>query len=221
VLTQLNASRSLFQSYLRIRSSVSSSTSPELTAARNDLQDVLHNLQADIEELVEAVNAVELDPYSFGLQIDEVRRRRKLVDEVGDEVNKMHNDLKSVQETQLKSPGFLPDPSKFDDEDDYAQEFEQQRQQEIMHEQDEVIDEVFQTVRTLRQQGDAFGQELEEQGELLNDMDNMADRVGGKLQYGLRKMGQVIEQNEDKWSSCCIGLLIAVLIILLLLLLIL
>jgi member of the syntaxin family of t-SNAREs len=201
VLSQLNTSRSLFASYLRIRSSASSSTSPELIEARNELQNVLRELQGDIEDLVETVKAVESDPYAFGLQIEEVQRRRRLVDEVGDEVMKMHEELVKTVQNAHKGKGpangsYLPDPSTFDDEDDYAAEFEQQRQQEIMQEQDQVLDGVFRTVGTLRQQADVFGHELEEQGQLLEEADVVADRVGVKLQSGMKRIGQVIKQNE-------------------------
>jgi hypothetical protein len=55
---------------------------------------------------------------------------------------------------------------------------------------------VFRTVGNLRQQADDMGRELEEQGELLEDADKVADRVGGKLQTGLKKMGTVIKKNE-------------------------
>lgn len=87
----------------------------------------------------------------------------------------------------------------------------------IMHEQDEQLDEVFQTVENLRMQADDMGRELEEQGEILEAVDNLADRVGGKLQTGIQKVGWVIRKNEDTMSSCCIGVLILVLIILLIL----
>ena len=214
--------------------------------SRNELQSVLKDLQTDIEDLVETVKAVESDPYSFGLQIEEVRRRRKLVDEVGNEVLKMHDELmKTVQDAQGKGKAaakgtYLPDPSTFDDEDDYATEFEQHRQQELMQEQDEAIDGVLQTMGNLRQQADVIGQVLGEDRQLLDEVDTMADRVGGKLETGIRRIGQVIKQNEgmlhetwkyslplltscqivDTWSSCCIGVLIAVLILLLVVLLV-
>jgi member of the syntaxin family of t-SNAREs len=114
---------------------------------------------------------------------------------------KMHDELvKTVQNAQKgKGPAngsYLPDPSTFDDEDDYAAEFEQQRQQEIMQEQDQVLDGVFRTVGTLRQQADVMGHELEEQGQLLDEADVVADRVGVKLQSGMKRIGQVIKQNE-------------------------
>ncbi|ORY19275.1 t-SNARE [Clohesyomyces aquaticus] len=224
VLSALNNTRPLFASYLRIRSSASSPNSPELREARTELEQTLQDLSQDLEDLIESVKAVEHDPYRFGLEIDEVERRRKLVKDVGDEVENMREELlQTVHDAQKKGKGavngdMLPDPDSFDDQDEYAA-FEQERQMEMMHEQDEALDGVFQTVGNLRQQANDMGRELEEQGELLDDVDNVADRVGGKLQTGLKKVGWVIKKNEDRWSSCCIGVLIFLLILLLVLLL--
>jgi t-SNARE syntaxin family protein len=95
---------------------------------------------------------------------------------------------------------------------------------------------VFQTVGNLRLQADTMGRELEEQADMLDDVDNITERVGGKLQTGMKKINYVIRKNEgesaefhvnhglsadkmtsDTFSSCCIGVLIFVLIILLVL----
>jgi t-SNARE syntaxin family protein len=170
--------------------------------------------------LVDSVKAVEHDPYRYGLEIDEVERRRRLVKDVGDEVEDMHAELaKIVDQTQIhgKPKGkdaSLPHPSAFDSEDeneagdgDYAQ-FEQQRQEEIMQQQDEALDDVFKTVGTLRQQADTMGRELEEQADLLDDVDNIADRVGGKLQTGIKKIGWVIRKNEGLYFPISFVLLL-------------
>ncbi|KAF2125287.1 hypothetical protein P153DRAFT_378771 [Dothidotthia symphoricarpi CBS 119687] len=219
VLSALNTSRPLFKSYLRIRSSASSANSPELLEARHELEQTLQDLSQDLADLVESVKAVEVDPYRFGLEIDEVERRRRLVKDVGDEIENMHDTLRqTVQHAQNTG---LPDPESFEEDEDHYAAFEQERQLEMMHDQDEALDGVFRTVGNLRQQADDMGRELEEQGELLNDVDNVADRVGGKLQTGIQKVGWVIKKNEDRWSSCCIAVLIFVLIVLLVLLLIL
>lgn len=213
MLSALNTARPLFSSYLRIRSSASSANSPELREARTELEQTLQDLTQDLEDLIESVKAVEHDPYRFGLEIDEVERRRKLVKDVGDEVESMREELsRTVQDAQGKGKGavnghMLPDPDSFEEEqDDYAA-FEQERQMEMMHEQDEQLDGVFRTVGNLRQQADDMGRELEEQTELLNDVDNVADRVGGKLQTGLKKVGWVIKKNEGAFDTladtCC------------------
>lgn len=185
---------------------------------------------------------MEHDPYRFGLEIDEVERRRTLVRDVGNEIENMRDELQhTIQDAKntgksAANGDALPDPDSFEDEDNYAA-FEQEQQLTMMHEQDEALDGVFQTVGNLRQQADDMGRELEEQGEMLNDVDTVADRVGGKLQTGIKKVGWVIRKNEgtdpvtpsdgitdfasDSWSSCCIGVLIFVLILLVVLLLIL
>ncbi|RMY89568.1 hypothetical protein D0862_10193 [Hortaea werneckii] len=252
--------RPLLTSYLRIRSSASSATSPELVEARQELEGTLTDLTADLQDLVDSVKAVEGDPGRYGLSHAEVDRRRRLVGEVGREVEEMHSQLNTTIQTSdaRKGGGGLAHPDSFgaaadedgdplagqDDGDDGYGEWEQQRQMEMMHEQDEALDGVFQTVGNLRLQADTMGRELEEQAEMLEDTENIADRVGGKLANGIKKVRYVIEKNEgmsaglglrehfalreilltngtDRWSSCFIAVLIFVLILLLILVLVL
>ncbi|KAF2163497.1 hypothetical protein M409DRAFT_26108 [Zasmidium cellare ATCC 36951] len=224
VLSLLQQTRPLLSSYLRIRSSASSSTSPELVEARQELQSNLTDLSADLQDLVDSVKAVEGDPYKYGLDVAEVSRRRRLVEDVGKEIEDMHQQLNETVHAADAKKGKAPlaHPDSFGDMDEDEQDdgygaWEEQRQMETMHEQDEALDGVFQTVGNLRAQADTMGRELEEQAELLEDTENITDRVGGKLQTGMKKIRYVIEKNEDRYSSCCIALLIIVLIILLIL----
>jgi t-SNARE syntaxin family protein len=144
---------------------------------------------------------VEHDPYRFGLEIDEVERRRRLVKDVGAEIENMRDELQhTIDDAKNKGKSAangnaLPDPDSFEDDDAYAA-FEQEQQLEMMHQQDEDLDSVFRTVGNLRQQADDMGRELEEQGEMLHEVDTVADRVGGKLQDGIKKVGWVIRKNE-------------------------
>lgn len=198
VLSALNTSRPLFKSYLRIRSSASSANSPELREARQELEQTLQDLSQDLEDLVESVKAVEHDPYKFGLEIDEVERRRRLVKEVGDEIENMHEALQQTVEQAQKKGNVLPDPDSFEEDGDNYAQFEQEQQMQIMHDQDEALDGVFRTVGNLRMQADDMGRELEEQGEMLKDVDTVADRVGGKLQTGMKQVGSIIRRNEGE-----------------------
>lgn len=196
MLSAVQQTRPLFSSYLRIRSLAISPTSPELVQAGTELRTTLEELSTDLHDLIDSVQAVEHDPYRFGLDIDEVSRRRRLVNEVGGEIQSMRKEL---QET-VHSGSTLPNPADFDNVhnegvDDYG-EFEQQRQMEMMHEQDEQLDGVFKTVGNLRQQADDMGRELEEQAVVLDEVDTLADRVGGKLQNGVKKVGHIIRKNE-------------------------
>ncbi|KAK3901118.1 t-SNARE [Staphylotrichum tortipilum] len=248
VLTQLQSARPLFTSYLRIRSLTTSAASPELASARADLESSLSALAEDLADLVESVRAVESNPSQYGLSTAEVARRTRLVQEVGGEVDDMREELAKAASTTTSStsrgaattkprPGRaavnddLPDPSSFAIPDgetdnnfrdpDYAAEFEREQQVVMMREQDEHLDGVFHTVGNLRRQADDMGRELEEQAEMLQVVDELADRVGGRLQTGMEKLKYVMRRNEDRLSSCCIGVLIVVLVILLILLLVL
>ncbi|KAK4645949.1 hypothetical protein QC761_206060 [Podospora bellae-mahoneyi] len=223
VLTQLQTTRPLFTSYLRIRSLSSSTTttpSPELISARAELQSSLESLSEDLSDLLASIRAIETNPSHFNLSSTEITRRKRLVQEVGNEIDDMREELS-------KTSSSLPDPSSFADLDnpergeDYAAQFEQEQQVMMMREQDQHLDGVFQTVGNLRRQADSMGRELEEQAEMLEVVDGLADRVGGRLQTGMDKMKYVLKRNEDTLSSCCIGVLILVLVILLVILLIL
>ncbi|KAE8384786.1 SNARE domain protein [Aspergillus alliaceus] len=238
VLATLQTTRPLFSSYLRIRSLAKSPSNPELQQARSELEATLTELTADLDDLVESVRAIEQDPYRYGLELEEVERRRKLVEEVGGEVEKMREELQRTV-INAAAPGSgqagasisnsssgLPNPSDFDNvlspsaddrRDDYYAALEQQRQMELMHEQDEQLDGVFRTVGNLRQQADDMGRELEEQAVMIGEVDTLADRVGGKLQRGVSKIKYIVRKNEDTMSSFCIAVLIFVLVLLLIL----
>jgi len=145
------------------------------------------------------------------------------VDEVGGEVDDMREELlKAAAQTHTPIVGGSRDNRDGDEGAmDYNAEFEQQQQQTMMAEQDTQLDDVYRTVGNLRMQASEMGRELEEQAEMLEVVDGLADRVGGRLQTGLKSMGTVIRRNEDGLSSCCIAVLIFVLILLLVLVLVL
>ena len=238
VLSLLDTTRPLFTSYIRIRSSAASPSNPQLVEAREELESNLTDLSTDLQDLIDSVKAVEGDPYKYGIDIDEVSRRRRFVQDIGAEIEDMHQQLnQTVSKAPLAHPDSFGAAEGEEDDDEYGQ-FQEQRQMEMMHEQDQALDGVFQTVGNLRLQEDTMGRELEEQADMLDDVDNITERVGGKLQTGMKKINFVIRQNEgkhaflnvnecslankvalDTWSSCCIGVLIFVLIILLVILL--
>lgn len=157
------------------------------------------------------MRAIETDPYRFGLELSEVQRRRKLVDDVGGEVASMRAEL---QQTVTSNPGpadaKLPNPTEFDaaleEEEgggrgDYYASMEMQRQSELMHEQDEQLDGVFRTVGNLRQQASDMGRELEDQAVMIDEVDTLAERVGGKLNNGMARIRHIVRKNEGMYIS--------------------
>jgi len=227
VLSTLTTTRSLFTSFLRIRSLSQSPTSPELLSARSEVLDSITTLLEDLADLTASVQAVQSDPYKYGLEIEEVSRRQRLVSEVSGEVEDMREELakrdtqKPGIEANGKETGAGGGFREEEDTEDYTQEFEREQQLQMFREQDRDLDSVFHTVGNLRQQASDMGRELEEQTEMLETVDGLADRVGGRLQTGMKKMGEVVRAGEEKWSGLCVWLLVFALIILLVLVLVL
>ncbi|EJS42170.1 tlg1p [Saccharomyces arboricola H-6] len=90
-------------------------------------------------------------------------------------------------------------------------------QEQMLREQDVHLDGIHKTMQNLHIQAQTMGNELEDQGQLLDNMDEGMDTVVNKLARGRRQLEWVYEKNKEKYDDCCIGLLIVVLIILLVL----
>jgi t-SNARE syntaxin family protein len=96
------------------------------------------------------VKAVQSDPYKYGLEIEEVSRRKRLVDEVGGEVEDMREELQKTLGNvaaagRLGGGGGGAFDSGTEVGPDYTTEFEQQQQMVMMREQDQDLEGVFRT----------------------------------------------------------------------------
>lgn len=80
--------------------------------------------------------------------------------------------------------------------DDPYTAHEQLHQQQLMRNQDEQLDSVYRTVRNLGIQAGDMGRELEEQNEIIQDTDAIAERVDGKLKKGVKGLDRFIRKNE-------------------------
>ncbi|TAQ89749.1 hypothetical protein B7494_g1943 [Chlorociboria aeruginascens] len=196
VQTQLSHIRPLFTSYLRIQSLLPSPSnpSPELLSATSELNAALTTLSEDLLDLRDAVAAVQSDPYRYGLEIDEVSRRRRFVDEVAGEIEDMQDELsnKTAPNGNGKGKGRQM-PEYVEGQEDTYREFEEQQQVQMFAEQDTQLDSVSHTIGNLRAQASEMGRELEEQREMLEVVDSMADRVGGRIS---RLEGSAVEGLE-------------------------
>lgn len=201
----LEQTRLSFTSFLRIRSLVSS-TSPELISARKDLTDNLTALADDLADLTAAVRAIEKDPYQYGLDVADVARRGRFVQEVCQEVEGMREEMGregDVREAQQQHPqgGFVGDEDEAERGGDPVAMFEQQQQMEMMREQDVQLEGVYRTVGTLREQADVMGRELAEQNEMVEDLGGDVERVEGKMQRGMKDLNSFIRKNEGEWRG--------------------
>lgn len=90
-------------------------------------------------------------------------------------------------------------------------------QEQLLREQDDQLDIIHQTMQNIHLQASTMGQELGEQGMILEELDTNVDGVMNKLSRGRRQLEWVYENNKERVNDCCIFLLIIALIVLLVL----
>lgn len=90
-------------------------------------------------------------------------------------------------------------------------------QEQILREQDTHLDDIHKTMQNLHLHAQTMGQELEDQGTILDELDENFDSITNKVQRGRRQLEWIYEKNKEKYNDCCIGLLIIALIVLLVL----
>ncbi|KAF9289471.1 hypothetical protein BGZ68_009275 [Mortierella alpina] len=237
VLASLGNASTLFESWKRIVQTVTSADNEELLKTKEELTQILSNIEQDLEDLDDAVKAVIESPQRFNLTTRESNARKQFVDQTRRKVQDMKTTLEkpikigSAQQDRAalledaggSSPRGYQKPTRRENmmySNTKFVEQEAQQQQMLMQEQDQQLDGVMHTVLNMREIASTMNTELADQSMLLDDLDEHVDRTAGSLQKAMKRMNHFIKQNEETKASCCIGILIIVLIILLILIII-
>lgn len=197
--------------------------------AKLDFQNNYQELDETLEDLKQAVAISESNPSQFDLNASDIVKRKQILGQLQQKIGKLHDEWSDrvsnphrLREVTTMSNRISQDndagDDPFDDTNRVDREFNHFQQQEMIQNQDLQLDLIHQTMRNLNQQAQLMGGELEDQGYMLDDLDQDMDRVGNKLQRGLKRVRYVIDKNQETASNCCIGLLVVVLCILLVLL---
>lgn len=89
---------------------------------------------------------------------------------------------------------------------------EQSRQQMIMREQEDSVEQIGAGVKKLQSIALEVGNELDMQKRILDDIDEKTDKVGGKMGFLGIKMDKLIN-NKDRGKICAIFILMIILVI--------
>lgn len=177
----------------------------------HDIDDEVREILADLEETVKELDSSVLVMKRDGYADDSLIRSRET------QLLELKRDV-----ARLKSQMSIPASNgqqelDSDTTDPESSPQENLLQEQMMQEQDQHLDTIHHTMQNLHLQASTMGQELEDQGMLLDEMDGGMDNVMSKLSRGRRQLEWVYEKNKEKYNDCCIGLLIVVLIVLLVL----
>lgn len=183
-------------------------------------------LEETIEDLNQAISISEANPNQFNLTQQDISKRHEILKDLQAKMREVNslwdnkaNDPKRQREVTTMSNRISQDTSNdpFSDRNKINNEFDQFQQQEVIREQDTHLDSIHQTMYNLNQQAMIMGGELEDQGFMLDDLDQDLDRTSSKLERGLKRVNFVIEKNRERASDWCIGILVVALCVLLIL----
>ncbi|GEQ67508.1 hypothetical protein JCM33374_g1173 [Metschnikowia sp. JCM 33374] len=190
-----------------------------------DFQNDYQELAETLEDLRQAVHISESNPSQFSLTSADIANRKQILDQLQNKIQDIHDawtdrvsNPHRPREVTTMSNRISQDTDSsnpFADDQRLDREFNSFQQQEMIQSQDLQLDSIHQTMQNLNQQAALMGNELEDQGYMLDDLDNEMDTVGNKLQRGLRRVNYVIEKNRETASNWCIGILVVVLCVLL------
>lgn len=195
-----------------------------LNETKLDFENSFQELQETIEDLRQAVTISEANPDQFQLSASDISLRKDILAQLDAKVTSIlkqwanKNDPHRTRDVTTMSNRISQDThdeNPFNDSNRLDEEFNAYQQQEVIQNQDLQLDQIHQTMRNLNLQATMMGGELEDQGIMLDDLDQEMDVVGSKLQRGLKRVGFVIEKNRERASDWCIGILVVALCVLL------
>lgn len=220
------------------------------TEIEQDYTNNFLELQEICDDLSQAMLSIEQDPSRFGISASEVANRKQVVQRIRNRTSEITNKWHSLQprgpalstlgnpllehrkyrevgtmSNRISQEGYGLGENPFDDSHRYTEgrateAMDSYQTQQVMQEQDLQLDSIHQTMMNLNQQAIIMGGELEDQGQMLDDLDQDLDLVGGRLQRGMKRIEIVIEKNKEWFSDICIILLVIALVVLLLMLII-
>jgi len=200
----------------------------------NELKSGIKSIEWDLQDLDDTIGIVESNRQKFKLEQQEVESRKKFITDTKSTIKRMKDDLqaattKGKQDNDKRDSLMGPrrngangrrmdaiDQAIVADHQDFIDE-QQQRQAQLIQDQDQGLDQLSTTVSVLGDMGRAIGSELEVQNKILTDLDSKVDDTSGRLSTVMRRLNKLMESASDRTQWCVIGVLGVVLIGLLIL----
>ncbi len=188
-----------------------------------------YTISFQLEEIASAVNTAEADYNKFKIEKDEIGRRRQWISATRTAVQGMRapavrareeeeQKKKARSKPQAKSAAEVAaeqmENNAYHKENNNFIGSEHDRQKMMLKSQDDDLDDLAQSVKRIGEIGITIGNELTEQGQMLQEMDEQVDGVTSRLGAAQRKMKLVIEKAGICGQMGIILALVGVIIIL-------
>uniref|UniRef100_A0A8C9DFP0 Syntaxin 10 n=1 Tax=Prolemur simus TaxID=1328070 RepID=A0A8C9DFP0_PROSS len=217
----VNTARGLYQRWCELLQEGAAVGREELDWTTNELRNGLRSIEWDLEDLEETIDI--LDPSKFKLPAGDLQERKEFVERMREAVQEMKDHMVSpaavafmeknnremlvAKPATQKSPSDLLDASTVSATSRYIEE-QQAMQQLIMDQQDQQLEMVSGSIQVLKHMSGRVGEELDEQGIMLNTFAHEMDHTQSRMDGVLRKMAKVSHMTSGespRWHilSCC------------------
>ncbi|ODQ64548.1 hypothetical protein NADFUDRAFT_42859 [Nadsonia fulvescens var. elongata DSM 6958] len=180
-----------------------------------DIANLMDELGLTVDDLLQSVEVARNQPEVYGLDKEQLRDRSNKVSELTKRLKHLQESTQGITMgrgvgANLAKPSGPPPFGAIADEpgvseNPYANDL---LQQDIMQEQDQALDGVYQSVNVLREQANVMSRELEDQSYMLDDLDTHVDRSQDKLRRGIKRIETVYRKNEDTFKGCLLILVL-------------
>jgi len=215
----------LFEKWKELFDTTNTATNEEFRWTLNELRDGIKNIEWDLQDLEDTINVVEGNRIKFKLDEKEIESRKAFVattnrhiQEIKETINstrskgKMENDERATLMPSGKHEKFVKlEQAIVQDNSEFIQDQENQ-QQVIMKKQDQNLDQLSNTVGTLKDISNTIGVELKEHEDLLGELGTKVDHVDSGLKGIIKRVDTLIEKSKDGTQWAIVIILVLVLI---------
>mmetsp|Transcript_6246 Transcript_6246/g.17930 ORF Transcript_6246/g.17930 Transcript_6246/m.17930 type:complete len:229 (-) Transcript_6246:362-1048(-) len=166
-----------------------------------------------LEELGKAVDAAEKNAARFNLTQADLASRRRWIMETNREVDRMMNALRAPQQAAPPSPTRKLNSAIHEENESFIGE-QHSTQQQMMRQQDEDLDQLGESVSRIGHLGLTIHEELQQQGTMLDELDEDVDGTTARLQAAQKRINHVLAKAGMKGQLLIILFLIVVLAVL-------
>ncbi|KAJ8796585.1 hypothetical protein J1605_002182 [Eschrichtius robustus] len=230
----VNTARGLYQRWCELLHEGAAVGREELDWTTNELRNGLRSIEWDLEDLEETIDilGMEANPGKFKLPAGDLQERKVFVERMREAVQEMKDHMVSPaaiafmernnremltgKPATLKSSSDLLDASVVSTTSRYIEE-QQATQQLIMDQQDQQLEMVSGSIQVLKHMSGRVGEELDEQGIMLDTFVHEMDHTQSRMDGVLRKMAKVSHMTSDRRQWCAIVVLLGVLLLVLIL----
>ncbi|KAL5011660.1 hypothetical protein ScPMuIL_010211 [Solemya velum] len=222
----VQTAQGLYQRWKELLVDPGSVSKEEYDWTTNELRNSLRSIEWDLEDLEETVDIL----YCFKIEECELLERRGFINKTKNTVRDMKEHLSSpktkgkeesnIRESLLKGNGGSRAPDRYTRLDMEMERSNQrflddtqQQQQSLIKSQDDQLDNIGNTVGTLKNMSHQIGSELDDHTVMLDEFRHEMDTTESRLDSTMKKMAKVFHMSNDKRQWCAIMLLLVILVV--------